>query len=53
VYTDSTAFDMKYEVVQTLPDLGNIPPTVTTGFGGTNGGAFGLWNVQKYFRIEK
>ncbi len=43
---------MKYEVVQTTPAIGATPPTPAAGFGSTNGGAFGLMNVQNYVRIQ-
>ena len=42
---------MSYEIVQTSPDIGAIPPTASGGFGGTNGGAFGTTNVQTYRRV--
>jgi len=44
---------MQYEIVQTEPDLGNVPPTVTGGFGSSNGGTLGTSNVQKYVRITE
>ncbi len=47
-----TGTTMKYEVVQTLPDIGATPPSATGGFGSTNGGALGTLNVQTYQRIE-
>lgn len=47
--TDKT---MKYEIAQTSPDIGAIPPTAAGGFGSTNGGAFGMSNVQVYEHIE-
>lgn len=50
VYSDSTPFTMKYEIVQTTPDIGATPPTPAAGFGSTNGGALGTWNVQTYVR---
>lgn len=49
----ASGYDMRYEIVQTEPDLGNVPPTATTGFGGSNGGLLGDINIQKYYRIEK
>ena len=52
VYTDQADYDMQYEVVQTEPDLGNVPPTVTGGFGSSNGGALGTINIQKFKKIE-
>ena len=47
--TDNT---MKYEIVQTEPDISAVPPTAAAGFGSTNGGAFGELNVQIYERVE-
>lgn len=47
--TDNT---MKYEIVQTSPDISAVPPTAAAGFGSTNGGALGMLNVQVYERIE-
>ncbi len=47
-----TGTTMKYEVVQTSPDIGAVPPTAAAGFGSTNGGALGTLNVQTYQRIE-
>ncbi len=43
---------MKYEIVQTQPDLGATPPTPEAGFGSSSGGALGDTNVQTYIRIE-
>lgn len=43
---------MQYEIVQTSPDIGAVPPTAAAGFGSTNGGALGTTNVQVYERIE-
>ncbi|MBZ0200058.1 MAG: hypothetical protein K8H86_09335 [Ignavibacteriaceae bacterium] len=42
---------MRYEVVLTSGTQ-NTPPTPTLGFGSTNGGAFGMMNVQKYVRVQ-
>lgn len=39
-----------YEVVQ-ISGTQNTPPTPETGFGGSNGGAFGETNIQKFIRI--
>ncbi len=39
-----------YEVVQTSGTQ-NIPPTPETGFGSSNGGAFGDTNIQKFVRM--
>ena len=47
--TDNT---MKYEIVQTSPDISAVPPTAAAGFGSTNGGALGESNVQVYERVE-
>jgi len=52
IYTDQAAYDMQYEIVQTEADIGNVPPTITGGFGSSNGGGLGLINIQKYKRIE-
>lgn len=46
----STPMEMSYEVVQTTPDIGATPPTAEGGFGSTNGGALGTWNIQRYVR---
>lgn len=43
---------MKYEIVQTAPTAAGVPPTAAGGFGSTNGGALGTWNVQKYRRVK-
>lgn len=53
IYTDETNYDMQYEVVQTQPDIGNVPPTASKGFGSSNNGSLGTSNVQKYFRIKE
>jgi hypothetical protein len=50
ITASATPFTMMYEVVQTTPDIGAIPPTAEAGFGSTNGGALGTWNIQKYVR---
>ncbi|MEM6263790.1 MAG: hypothetical protein AAGI38_14855 [Bacteroidota bacterium] len=47
-----TGNTMKYEVVQTVPDFMQIPPTVAGGFGSTNMGANMMDNVQTFVRIE-
>ena len=44
--------NMQYEVAQTEPNIGAIPPTAAGGFGSTNGGALGTQNVQKYVRVN-
>ncbi len=43
---------MRYEIVQTQPDIQAVPPTPEGGFGSTNGGLFGTANVQVYERVE-
>lgn len=43
---------MRYEIVQTSPDIGATPPTPADGFGSTNGGAFGNLNVQVYQEVK-
>lgn len=43
---------LTYEVVQTEPDLGNVAPTATLGFGSSNGGSLGTLNVQTFEEIE-
>lgn len=47
-----TGNTMKYEVVQTQPDIQAVPPTPQGGFGSTNGGALGQSNVQIYVKIQ-
>lgn len=51
-FLNETSFDMKYEVVQTEPDLGNAPPTAEDGFGSSNGGALGETNIQKFVKYD-
>lgn len=41
---------MQYEIAQTSPDIGAIPPNATDGFGSTSGGVLGTANVQVYKR---
>lgn len=41
-----------YEVVQTSGTQ-NVPPTPESGFGSSNGGAFGDTNIQKFIRVSK
>jgi len=53
VYTGQVGYDMKYEVVQSEPAIGNTAPTPTAGFGSSNGGSLGTINIQKYIRIKK
>ncbi|HQA75547.1 MAG TPA: hypothetical protein PLY32_00360 [Salinivirgaceae bacterium] len=43
-------YTMKYEVVQTEPNIGATPPTASAGFGSSNGGALGNSNVQKFVK---
>ena len=45
-----TGYTMKYEVVQTEPNIGATPPTASAGFGSSNGGALGQSNVQKFVK---
>lgn len=49
---NQTPHFMTYEVAQTEPNIGAIPPTAEGGFGSTNGGVLGTMNVQKYIRLE-
>ncbi len=41
---------MQYEIAQTSPDIGAIPPNADDGFGSTSGGVLGDANVQVYKR---
>ena len=50
VYSDASPYTMKYEIVQTTPAIGAVPPTPAAGFGSTNGGTLGTLNVQTYVR---
>jgi hypothetical protein len=50
IYEITNGNSMKYEVVQTAPAIGAVPPTPAAGFGSTNGGALGTWNVQTYVK---
>lgn len=43
---------MRYEIVQTSPDIGAVPPTPADGFGSSNGGSLGNLNIQVYQAIE-
>lgn len=43
---------MQYEIVQTNPDIGALPPTPEAGFGSTSGGALGDTNIQVYRRRD-
>lgn len=43
---------MRYEIVQTSPDIGATPPTPAGGFGSTNNGALGNINIQVYKKID-
>ncbi|MEO1051908.1 MAG: hypothetical protein AAFX87_14855 [Bacteroidota bacterium] len=49
--TSDTPDAMSYEIVQTSPDIGAIPPTATDGFGSSSGGILGTTNVQTYRRL--
>lgn len=42
---------MQYEIVQTSPDIGAVPPNATDGFGSTNNGTLGTLNVQTYQKL--
>lgn len=44
---------MKYEVAQTAPAIGAVPPTAAGGFGSTSGGVLGTTNVQTFLKIGK
>ena len=48
----SPNFTLKYEVVQTEPSIGATPPTITAGFGSSNGGALLQMNVQKFVIVK-
>ena len=50
--TTGTPDIMLLEVVQTVPDVQAVPPTLTGGFGSTNGGAYGDWNIQTYVKVD-
>lgn len=52
VSVDTATVTMKYEVVQTQPDIGVTKPTPEAGFGSTAGGAIGTANVQNYVKID-
>jgi len=43
---------MRYEIVQTSPDIGATPPTAAAGFGSTNNGGLGSVNIQVYQKIN-
>lgn len=43
-------YNLKYEVVQTEPNIGATPPTTSAGFGSSSGGALGQMNVQKFVK---
>jgi hypothetical protein len=53
VSTATNPYTMQYEVAQTQPDIGAVPPTATAGFGSTNGGALLTWNIQKFVKIVR
>lgn len=52
IYWTENPMRMKYEVLQTEPNLGFAPPTPAGGFGSTAGGTFGQANVQVFLRIN-
>ncbi len=51
ISTAVSPYTMRYEVAQTEPSIGATPPTAAAGFGSTNGGALGEWNIQKFVKI--
>jgi len=51
ISTATNPYTMQYEVAQTEPSIGATPPTAAAGFGSTNGGALGTWNIQKFVKI--
>jgi len=53
ISTATTPYSMQYEVVQTSPSIGATPPTAAAGFGSSNGGALGTWNIQKFKKIVR
>ncbi len=53
LFPGEAGYDMKYEVVQTEPDLGNSPPTPENGFGSSNNGELGETNIQKFIKYEE
>jgi hypothetical protein len=53
ISTATNPYTMQYEVAQTEPSIGATPPTAAAGFGSTNGGALGTFNIQKYIKIVK
>jgi hypothetical protein len=53
ISTSTNPYTMMYEVVQTEPSIGATPPTATAGFGSTNGGQLGNFNIQKFVKIVK
>ena len=53
ISTAVTPYLMQYEVAQTAPSIGATPPTAAAGFGSTNAGALGTWNIQKFKKIVK
>ncbi|MBW6498413.1 MAG: hypothetical protein K0B09_08505 [Bacteroidales bacterium] len=52
IYASENPVRMKYEVLQTTPNLGFAPPTAAEGFGSTAGGAFGQSNVQVFLKLD-
>lgn len=51
ISTANEPYTMKYEVVQTEPDIQAVPPTADAGFGSTNGGALDTWNIQTFIKM--
>lgn len=50
ITTVGEAFKLKYEVVQTEPNIGATPPTAIAGFGSSNGGALKDMNIQNFVK---
>lgn len=48
--TEGTPDQMKLEAVQTVPDIGAVPRTPTSGFG--SDAALGNLNIQQYVRVN-
>ena len=51
ISTTNEPYTMKYEVVQTQPDIQSTPPTAEAGFGSTNGGALLEMNIQTFIKM--
>lgn len=51
ISTANDPYTMRYEVVQTQPDIQAIPPTAEAGFGSTNAGALLTWNIQNFIKM--